>query len=222
MKRPHGPGPAIRLYGIIGKDAGASEALPAGVHLASYRELAAAVADVPAGRRGPAPPDIDVHRSVVTALFAHGSVVPVPPGVVFRRLDTLTNWLELHYAPLMDAVRYVDGRAEARVHVRCAGRALEARSGHPHPPAKSSHLEGRAFEVFHEVSDHASAWSLVPLPAQQRRDADDISASFLVERSRWRDFAEAVAVAARRASGLDIALTGPWPPYDFVRLEFGG
>jgi Gas vesicle synthesis protein GvpL/GvpF len=212
----------MRLYGIIDNDAGASEALPAGVQLASYRELAAVVAEVPAGRRGPAPPDIDVHRSVVTALFAHRSVVPVPPGVVFRRLDTLTNWLELHYAPLIEAVRYVHGRAEARVHVRCAGRAVEARSGHPHSPGKSPQLEGRAFEVFHEVSDHASAWSLVPPSAQQTRDVDDISASFLVERSRWHDFTEAVAVAARRASGLEIALSGPWPPYDFVRLKFGG
>lgn len=222
MRRPRGPGPSIRLYGIMDHAAGAPEALPTGVRLVSYRDLAAAVTEVTAGRRGPEPPDVDLHRSVVTALFAHRSVVPVPAGVVFRRLDTLKGWLELHYAPLMEAVRYVDGRAEARVHVQCAGRPAEPRGTHPHSSAKPTPLEGRAFEVFHEVSGHAAAWSLVPRPTEPTRDVDDISASFLVERSHWRDFAEAVAVAARRVSGLDIALSGPWPPYDFVRLEFGG
>jgi len=222
MKRPRGPAPSIRLYGILDHDAGPLEGLPAGVRLVSYRELSAAIADVVAGRHGPGPPDIDLHRSVVAALFAQRSVVPVPPGIVFRRLNTLMNWLELHYAPLVEAVRYVDGRAEARVHVRCAGRAIESRAVHPHTGTKSTQLESRAYEVFHEVSGHASAWSLVPLRAGETRDVDDVSASFLVERSHWRDFAEAVAVAARGASGLDVVLSGPWPPYDFVRLELGG
>jgi hypothetical protein len=27
---------------------------------------------------------------------------------------------------------------------------------------------------------------------------------------------------AKRLPGLRIDVTGPWPPYDFVRMQFGG
>ena len=27
---------------------------------------------------------------------------------------------------------------------------------------------------------------------------------------------------AERQSALDFQVTGPWPPYDFVRMQFGG
>ena len=77
-------------------------------------------------------------------------------------------------------------------------------------------------DVFHELGERAVAWALVPQSARPARDVDDISASFLVERSHWHELADAVTVAARHAPGLEVALSGPWPPYDFVRLEFGG
>ena len=222
MGRPRGVGPGIRLFSIVANDSDAEGTLPPGIRLVGYRELAAVVGDVPLDRHGPQPPDIEAHRSVVAALFAHRSVVPAPAGVVFRRVDTLRNWLELHYAPLTEAVRFVEGRGEARLHIRCATPSSEGRGGRSQSTQKSSRLEALAFEIFHEVGDFAVAWALVPHVAQRSRDADDVSASFLVERSHWREFADAVAAAARRASGLDVALSGPWPPYDFVRLEFGG
>lgn len=222
MRRPHGAGPAIRLFGIVANDTDAPETLPPGIRLVGYRDLAAVVGDVAVEHREPDPPDIEVHRSVVAALFAHRSVVPAPPGVVFRRVDALRRWLELHYALLTEAVRYVEGRGEARLHVRCAAPPSEGRGGRAHSPQKSPRLEALALEIFHEVGDFAVAWASVPQPAQPTRDADDVSASFLVERSHWREFADAVTAAAGRASGLDIALSGPWPPYDFVRLELGG
>ena len=32
----------------------------------------------------------------------------------------------------------------------------------------------------------------------------------------------AVGKEAARQSSLDFKVTGPWPPYDFVRMQFGG
>jgi hypothetical protein len=54
------------------------------------------------------------------------------------------------------------------------------------------------------------------------RDDGEASASFLVDRSRWRAFVDAVALEGQRDPALEVRLTGPWPPYDFVRLQFGG
>jgi hypothetical protein len=46
------------------------------------------------------------------------------------------------------------------------------------------------------------------------------AASFLVERARWELFAEVVAEESDRLTDHALRLTGPWPPYDFVRMQF--
>jgi hypothetical protein len=47
-------------------------------------------------------------------------------------------------------------------------------------------------------------------------------ASFLVNVDKWPLFAELVAKEDQRHTDLDFRLSGPWPPYDFVKMEFGG
>jgi hypothetical protein len=49
-----------------------------------------------------------------------------------------------------------------------------------------------------------------------------LSAAYLVERELFREFSDAVAAARGRHESLRVELTGPWPPYDFVRMQFGG
>jgi hypothetical protein len=221
----------------------------------TFRELSAVVTEVPAAKRNPDPPDTALHRSVIAALFTHYSVVPLPPGVVFRRPDTLVNWLELHYAVLHDALRYVDRRVEGRLHVRPAASPGPAPRADDGGAAAYGELSVLALEVFHRLGHDVVAWIVMPRKApghpataesgpvssssdgptadqgppkeagtgvDRPRDVADISASFLLERSQWREFADAVAGEARRASALHLSLTGPWPPYDFVRLQFGG
>jgi len=49
-----------------------------------------------------------------------------------------------------------------------------------------------------------------------------LSSAFLVERETWNDFSAAVRRLDSQHSRFRVELTGPWPPYDFVRIEFGG
>jgi hypothetical protein len=218
----------VRLYGIVKTDGLAHWRPPAGVRLLTFRELAAVVEDVPPGWRASGGPDLDAHRAAIEAVFVHHSIVPVSPGVVFRKSETLAAWLDLHYAALHDAVTYVDGRAEARVHVR-------GRTGESHRDGRgiaivtnpAGELNANALELFREIGREAAAWVLTPPEAATSglagaRDVVDISASFLVDRVRWREFAETVAAEAQDDPVRDVVLTGPWPPYDFVRLQFGG
>lgn len=46
-------------------------------------------------------------------------------------------------------------------------------------------------------------------------------ASFLVETERWGVFSELAAKEDERHTSLDFHLTGPWPAYDFVQMQFG-
>jgi len=45
--------------------------------------------------------------------------------------------------------------------------------------------------------------------------------SFLVERDRWNVFTDRVSSERERHPTFELEVTGPWPPYDFVRMQFG-
>ena len=49
-----------------------------------------------------------------------------------------------------------------------------------------------------------------------------LSAAFLIEQELWKEFATKVVDQGSRAANLRLELTGPWPPYDFVQMQFGG
>jgi hypothetical protein len=244
---------AVHLYGIVHSEDLNLWPWPPGVHLLAFRAIAAVVADAAPGWRPSVAPDVDAHRAAVGAIFARHSIVPVAPGIVFRERETVISWMELHYGALQDALHYVDGRAEARVHVRAAAGPQSTASGPPSAgtPAGAESIDMVALDMFRDLGRTTAAWTLAPradpdqsvpdsdshqetgpggagrsdgsaIGASRGRDVADISASFLVDRTVWREFAERVTAEARRDPVLEVVLTGPWPPYDFVRLQFGG
>ncbi|HWZ58742.1 MAG TPA: GvpL/GvpF family gas vesicle protein [Gemmatimonadaceae bacterium] len=217
---------AVRLFGIIAEDwgnGGRDAGLPAKTMPVVFRDLAAVIGEAPGTggwRRTPAPPNLDAHRRVVEDLFAKHSVLPVPPGVVFRSSDAVVRWLEIHYAALSDALAYVDGRAEARVHV-------EARAGgHGVGDGSAEHrrieLDAVSGAVFKALAATAVGWCTLPAPKGAVGDVTAVSASFLVDRAQWPQFEAAVAAEGTRDPSLGVWASGPWPPYDFVRMQFGG
>jgi hypothetical protein len=48
-----------------------------------------------------------------------------------------------------------------------------------------------------------------------------LSAAYLVERELWEEFSDAVQDEREKHPAVSMDLSGPWPPYDFVRLQFG-
>lgn len=194
-----------------------------------FRDLVAVVAPAPYVVAPLGVAELDAYRTVVEALFATHSLLPAPPGTVFRTREALVEWLELHYFSLVEALNFVDGRCAIRV------TALPGDGG-PEPRAAALRLTPTSFTAEHEVAglaegpDDASralaafgvlrrdAVSSVVLRESGDHDAPP-RASFLVERRRARAFVEGVAREAARRPGLRLAATGPWPPYDFVRLE---
>jgi len=224
VKRPRAP-QAYRLFGLIG--ARTNRELPrlSAGRMERFDDLAVVIAEQPSANGSPAP-DVDRHRAVVAEVFAQCAIVPAPPGTVFRSIGVLRRWVALHHTALLGGLAYVEGRAEGRVHVRRSETAAPRRGGAGETPAAAPHqdgasLETAATEIFHELGREQPAW-VVPLTALAGRDGGEASASFLVDRARWRAFADAVAAEQHRDPGLEVRLTGPWPPYDFVRLQFGG
>lgn len=203
---------ALRLYGITDAEHHAQAKPIDGVELLHVRDLAAIVS--PADYSGAAPTGeiIEQYRRVVDEVFAKAPVLPAPVGTIFRSPETLTRWLELHYVTLSEALSFVEDRAVARVHVgRVNGRPSERETG--------SEVAAAAADSLRSLRRHAVV--AVPLKSEQVTGIV-LSSAFLVDKELWEDFVAAVDDQRRRNPSLALDLSGPWPPFDFVRMQFGG
>jgi hypothetical protein len=202
---------ALRIHAITPLDGGPPPVRD-GVRLIVVRDLAAAVTDRPKFSLEEVDPVmVNEHRAIVDGIFKDREVLPAPVGVVFRTEHVLTRWMELHYVALTDALAFVSNRSAARVHVRRAKAAEEDRDA-------GSDLAESASGIFRELRRRSVA--SVPIAAEQVTGLA-VSGAFLVERELWNDFEKAYAEARVANPELSIELTGPWAPYDFVRMQFG-
>lgn len=203
---------ALRLFAVTHTDDHRAARVPPGVRTIALRDLAAVVsesADEPAHADDAT---VRSHREVVEGLFTDRTILPAPPGVTFRTPQALQRWMEIHYVALSDALAYIDDRAAARVHiVRADGSGKPAEAG--------SDLAAAAAECMRLLRRQAVAG----LPLRTSHIGPIVlSSAFLVERETWHEFTGAVRRIDDDHPGLHLELTGPWPPYDFVRIEFAG
>jgi len=206
---------AIRLHAIVPMEAqhpvdGEASGETAVI---AMREIGALTTEQPAFQLDAAPEaELRSHRHIVDAAFRRGAVLPAPPGVIFRSRDVLTRWMELHYVSLTGAIEFVEDRVAARVHiVRRKADADDAEAG--------SDLAAAAAESFRALRRRAVA--TVPLRLEQVTGLV-LSAAFLVDRDLWSEFESAVREQQDAHAVLRFDTTGPWAPYDFVRMQFGG
>jgi hypothetical protein len=202
---------SLRVYGVMMQDGHIPPQQPAGLQLLPLRDLAAVTqeGDFKPSEVGEA--DIEQHLTIVQQLFARDPILPAPVGTVFKSNEVLQRWMELHYVALSDALAWVEDRFASRVHItRAMGRESDKEAG--------SDLAAVAAEVTRSLRRHAV--STVPLRAEEVTGIV-LSAAYLVERDLWEEFSDSVDDQRERHRSVKIELTGPWPPYDFVRFQFG-
>jgi hypothetical protein len=173
-----------------------------GSRLVFHDDVAALVAPAPPQGADNDPLHVTArHWEVHRALLA-GDVVPAPAGMVFAGDPEVAAFLAESYTTLRSALARVRGRWEYRLHVSLADAAF--------PEAKALDL---ATHMYAELRRLARA--AVPFP----RDAPRVlSAAFLVERGASDAFRDRVDQLSALNSALELDLTGPWPPYDFVSM----
>lgn len=200
---------ALQLFGIIAADPGARSPAP-GTTLVPFRAIAAVVAPAAYQRAALSDERVQAYAQIVEETFRYAPVLPAPPGTVFRSRSALGRWLELHYVTLSDALALVDGSSAARVTVRLREAPEKEQT------VREWHLV--ATEIMRTLRGNASALSILDYPTPDERIIG--IASFLIERERWSAFEAGVAAEAKRHPSLELGMTGPWPPYDFVKMQF--
>lgn len=208
---------AIALCGIVSREGRPAPHVD-GAETVDYRDVSAVVRKAEFFRTEPTDDGITAYREIVEGAFACGAVIPAPYGTIFRNRDALLRWLELHYFTLADALRYLHDRQMARVRVTPAGSGntwdtVEHRT-------RGADLEVTAFDSFRVLKRQSVAY--VPIEVPGRRSEQGAEAAFLVEREHWNQFMALLKEEQRRLPDLKFEHTGPWPAYDFVRLDLNG
>ncbi|MEJ7809681.1 MAG: GvpL/GvpF family gas vesicle protein [Gemmatimonadaceae bacterium] len=216
---------ALRLYGVAALTDRNGKALAPQTTLVVQRELGAVVRVAPFNAVEMSDRELDDYRQVIDSVFEETTVLPAPFGTVFRSADHVQRWLKAHHLALNEGIHLVQGRCEMRVHVSHRRESAPAAGAPPVSEVRDTRdderrwgeLNAQAADIFRQLRRNVSA--AVPL-----RPAQPVSSSgsaFLVERTQWRDFVEAVSVMAKRADELRVETSGPWPPFAFVRMDLG-
>jgi Gas vesicle synthesis protein GvpL/GvpF len=204
---------SLRLYGVGAVDTAHPASLAEGTELVNYRALSAIVESSAYDAVGLDDAEVDKYLRIVDEAHAHTAILPAPPGTVFRSKATLTQWLELHYFTLTEALSMVEGHASARVSISTEGARAEGEA--------NKSFAALAAESIRLLRSHSAATVTLPSGDGDEEAGVITRASFLVDTERWKAFEEAVASEGKRQKALAFKVTGPWPPYDFVRMQFG-
>jgi len=210
----------LRLYGLAAVESTTVVSLAEGTSIVPFRLLGAVVAPTRYTRVSLDEAEMNEYTRILEEVQSNGAVLPAPPGTVFRNRESLARWLELHYFTLTQAMGVVEGHGEARVLITRNPAAEQ-------PDASAGEIKEKAKELAAVASDsmrvlRGQAAATISLPVADDDTTVVAHASFLVDMERWGMFSELVAKEDQRNTELDFRLSGPWPPYDFVRMEFGG
>lgn len=211
---------ALRLYGVAAHESTPGHALAEGTSLVQFRSLAAVVSPARYHRITLDDDEIGDYTRILEEVQSNAAVLPAPPGTIFRSRDSLMRWLELHYFTLTQTLSTVEGHGQARLTITKTVGVDPSDATGAEAKESAKQLVATASQSMRVLRGHAAA--TVTLPAIEGETTIVSQASFLVELDHWTAFAELVQKEDQRQTALDFHLSGPWPPYDFVRMQFGG
>ena len=188
----------LYLYGIVRSRAWRSSGEGQDLVKVRYRDLEALVRPGPYTLPDLRDDAVREHQRLVESSMRRGTILPAPYGLVFRGRRALIRFMEDQYIVLDEGLAFLDGHWELRLPI--AGEDAEG-------------LRALSTHVYSELRRFARA--AIPLPVGEGRL---MSAAFLVERGGWIEFVERSDDLGDTHPELNLDITGPWPPYDFVTL----
>ena len=214
------PVTGLRLFGVAAHDPHSGHELAEGTSLVQLRSLAAIVGSSKYARVVLDEKEMNEYTRVLEEVQGTTAVLPAPPGTVFKSRENLLRWLELHYFTLTQTMSAIEGHAQARLTVTKTVGADPASVTGAEAKEGAKQLVATASQSMRVLRGQAAATITLPVPEEET--ATIAQASFLVELYRWQQFADMVEKEDQRQTALDFRLSGPWPPYDFVKMQFGG
>lgn len=194
----------LYFYGVVRARAwrGRERRQEGAVQRVRYRDLEALVREVPFVVPSDSSSAVDEHQRTVEMIMRRTTILPAPFGIVFKGRRQLIKVMQDQYLVLDEGLSLLDGHWELRLHI--SGSAVGE---------VEDDLSDVAMTIYAELRRFARA--AVPFPSEGKRL---VSAGFLVDRGSWVEFIERIEDFGTQHSDLTFDVTGPWPPYDFVRV----
>jgi hypothetical protein len=180
------------------------------------------------------------HDAVVSAIALSEAVVPVTMATVYLDDERVRMVLDARHGEFLAALDRVTGRDELGVKAYADPSLLasrdepsqksgERRSGTAYLMKRKRELSSqeRAYRAAAAEAERLHAALLELAVDGKRKPASDPSLSgrdkwtvmngtYLVEKSGEDDFRKAVAALQETTTGIELEITGPWPPYSFA------
>ncbi|MGD8866702.1 MAG: GvpL/GvpF family gas vesicle protein [Gemmatimonadales bacterium] len=174
--------------------------------LVEHRGLAALVHPVPYRLPEWNRDHLREHSSAVERAMRRTTIVPAPYGIVFRGREQVVEFLTDQHVALEEVLTFFDGTFEMRLHIQPSG----AR------PDISESVQADRAASFYTALRRRSRAAFTLTPTGKRL----LSGAFLVSRTDWVHFVEYADQLDADHPEFLFDLTGPWPPYDFVKMAF--
>jgi hypothetical protein len=194
----------LYFYGVVRARAwrGRERRRDGAVQRVRYRDLEALVKDTAFVMPSDSSREVDEHQRVVEMVMRRTTILPAPFGIVFRGRRPLIKVLQDQYLVLDEGLSLLEGHWELRLHI------AQTNQGQV-----ENELGDVAMNIYSELRRFARA--AVTFPSEPKRI---VSAAFLVDRTTWVEFVERIEDFGGQHPELALDVTGPWPPYDFVRI----
>lgn len=229
----------MREFGNVGIGGGRR------VYTVQHEDLAAVVSDTPIVIYDPTRENVLAHEFVNETVMREFTVIPMSFGTVFRSEDDVSELLRSTYRAFTDVLDKMQDKIEFGLKVLWDREKVVAKIEQENDEirrlkdeitrnaASSTYFArmqlGRLVEGAMEdagnryVADIHDALKGVAVASRSNKVIGDrmiSNSAFLVDRSKEREFDDAVRETSRKYEDiLTFKYTGPWPPYNFVNIK---
>ena len=192
------------------------------------------------GRLGP--DDALVHEAVVEKLMTIATVLPFRFGTLFASQKEVLIMMVEHVTEFRENLARLRHKVEFSLKVLWPAEIVEQQVLQSHPPAKSGGhglsnstagkymaerfgafrinqlMEAEADRRIAEIDGRFSRWVVEKKLERLLTPNLLLKAVYLVEADRQEEFRQAYAGIQREVGNLRYLFSGPWPPYNFVRM----
>lgn len=174
-------------------------------------------------RPRPSPELVLAHERVVEAIMARGPVLPLRFGTQLEREEQLGAALTERRDELVRALERVRGHVELGLRVipeRGSKRGVDRgeQTGRAYLRARATEHR-RANEAARDLHAPLSELAAASLVRERPAPPAILVATYLVDDARVAEFRARADELAARHGHLQVLVTGPWPPYNFVEEE---
>lgn len=179
------------------------------VYTIPFKDVTAVISDSPLQDYTLREDYVRTHENVIRQVMENHTVVPMAFGMVFADGETLSSVLERVYETIKRAIELLKNRIELGVKVILPKDMADSFDDEKRKQYVSDILESLNKKAVQSVNGELFSERLV------------LNASFLIDKANMNDFSEEVGRLEEKYGELKFQYTGPWPPYNFVKVDIG-